>query len=168
MRVTRSFPIHLAKEKIDLYRWVTEMTPAEYESYSTGHRAMGSSFHDGSFHMVNVEMIGNEMIVQHYRLLEHRPDRVAFYSAGTRAYVLRWFPAKVGVPWEMELKATGPDACELVCTIGADFPNVMVAFGAFLNGFGATFLRRHLVQEGVAFARDIERKFTSEADLAMQ
>jgi hypothetical protein len=161
MRLTESFPIRLPKEKIDLYRWVTEMTPAEYETYSPSHRAMGSYFHEGSFHMVNVEMIGNEMIVQHYRLLEHRPDRVAFYSKATRAYVLRWFPATVGVPWEMEVRATGPEACELVCTIGADFPNAMVAFGAFSNGFHGRFLHRHLVQEGAAFARDLEEKFAA-------
>ena len=161
MRLTQSFPIQRPKEAIDLYRWVTEMTPADYESYSPAHRAMGSYFHGGSFHMVNVEMIGNEMIEQHYQLLDHRPDRVAFYSKATRAHVLRWIPATVGVPWEMEVRETGPGACELVCTIGADFPNAVVAIGAFFNGLHGFFLNRHLLQEGAAFARDIERKFAA-------
>jgi hypothetical protein len=59
----------------------------------------------------------------------------------------------------MSLRANGPDRCDLVCTIGADFPNPMVAIGAFINGFGGLFLRGHLKEEGEAFARDIERKF---------
>jgi hypothetical protein len=161
MRLTRSFLINLPKENIDLYRWVTEMTPADYESYSKAHRAMGSFFQDGEFHMVNVENIGNEMIVQHYQLVGHRPDRIVFYSKATNAYVLRWFPATVGVPWVMELQPVQTGRCKLVCTIGADFPNVMVAFGAFMNGLGGFFLRRHLTEEGAAFACDIERKFAA-------
>jgi hypothetical protein len=35
----------------------------------------------------------------------------------------------------------------------------MVAIGAFINGLGGLFLRRHLKEEGEAFARDIEQKF---------
>ena len=122
---------------------------------------MGSYFKDDTFNMVNVEMIGNEMIVQHYVLREHRPDYVRFYSERTKAFILRWFSAVVGVPWEMELRAKGSDRCELVCTIGADFPNRIVAVGAYLNGIGGLFLRRHLSEEGRAFACDIERKFSS-------
>jgi hypothetical protein len=159
MRVTRFFEIPLPVEKIDLYRWVTEMTDADYASFAHGHKAMGSYFKDGRFFMTNVEMIGNEMIVQHYALQEHQSDCVKFYSERTKAYILRWFPAVVGVPWEMSLRAKGSDRCDLVCTIGADFPNLMVAIGAFVNGLGGLFLRSHLKEEGEAFARDIEQKF---------
>lgn len=159
MRVTKSFEISLPKQAIDLYQWVTEMTDADYASYARGHKAMGSYFRDGHFNMVNVEMIGNEMIVQHYILRDHRRDRVTFYSDKTKAYVLRWFPAVVGVPWEMEVRAKGPNRSELVCTIGADFPSRMLAFAAYINGLGGLFLRRHLNEEGKAFARDMERKF---------
>jgi len=157
--MTGSFEIGLRKEAIDLYRWVTEMTDSDYASYARAHKAMGSYFKDGRFHMVNVETIGNEMLVQHYVLQEHRPDRVTFYSENTEAYILRWFRAIVGVPWELDVQATGPDRCKLLCTIGADFPNVLVAAGACVNGLDGLFLRRHLYEEGKAFARDIERKF---------
>ncbi len=159
MRVTESFEISLPKEAIDLYRWVTEMTNADYVSYARAHKAMGSYFRDGRFFMANVETIGNEMIVQNYVLQQHQPDRVMFYSKNTKAYILRWFPAVVGVPWEMEVRAKGSDRCKLVCTIGADFPNQMIAIGAYINGLGGLILRRHLSEEGKAFARDIEWKF---------
>lgn len=159
MRISGSFEIGLRKEVIDLYRWVTEMTDTDYASYARGHKAMGSYFRDDCFHMVNVEAIGNEMIVQHYVMQEHRPDRVVLYSHNTEAYVLRWFRAVVGVPWELEVQAVGTNCCRLLCTIGADFPNDLVAAGAYVNGLGGRFLRRHLDEEGKAFARDIERKF---------
>jgi|GEM_PF-2583082 hypothetical protein len=161
MRVTEKFEIALPKKAIDLYRWVTEMTDADYVSYAGAHKAMGSYFSDGRFFMVNVETIGNEMIVQNYALQEHQSDHVKFYSENTKAYVLRWFPVVVGVPWEMEVRAKGSDRCELVCTIGADFPNQLLAFAAYINGLGGLFLRRHLKEEGRAFAGDIERKSRS-------
>ncbi len=161
MRTTQFFEISLPKEAIDLYQWVTEMTDADYVSFARGHKAMGSCFKDGRFCMVNVETIGNEMIVQNYVLREHQPDRVRFYSEKTTAYVLRWFPAVVGVPWEMALRAKGPDRCDLVCTIGADFPSRRLATAAYINGLGGLFLRRHLNEEGRAFARNIERKFSN-------
>ena len=160
MRLTQAFEISLPKEAIDLCQWVTGMTDTDYTSYARGHKAMGSYFKDNHFCMVNVEMIGNEMIVQNYVLREHQPDRVRFYSERTRAYVFRWFPAVVGVPWEMTLRAKGPDRCDLLCTIGADFPGRMLAIAAWINGLGGLFLRRHLNEEGKAFARDIERKFS--------
>jgi hypothetical protein len=161
MRLTKFFEISLPKEAIDLYRWMTEMTDADYVSYARAHKAMGSYFKDGRFCMTNVETIGNEMIVQNYVLQEYQPDRIKFYSDSTKAYVLRWFPAVVGVPWEMEVRAKGFDRSELVCTIGADFPNQMIAICAYFNGLGGLFLRKHLQEEGKAFARDIERKFGS-------
>ena len=161
MRLSHSVDMAIPANAVDLYRWLTEMTPAEYETYSRAHRAMGSWFEDDEFHMVNVEMIGNEMIKQHYILKEHRPDRISLYSQATKAYVLRWFPATVGVPWIVEVKAIDDQRSRLTCTIGADFPNLGVRLGAWFNGFGGYFLHRHLIEESKHFARDIERKFSS-------
>lgn len=76
MRVTRCSEISLPKERIHLYRWVTEMTDADYASFVHEHKAMGSYFKGRRFCMANFEMIGNEMIVQGYVLREHQPDRL--------------------------------------------------------------------------------------------
>lgn len=111
------------------------------------------------FYTINVENIGNETIVQHYELKYHTASHVQFYSPNSVAYIMRWFPATVGVPWEMQLRATSGNTCELTCMIGADFPNLFLKLGAWLNGFGGFFLKRHLQQEGNAFAKDIEKKF---------
>lgn len=158
-RYAAGFPVNLPIEKIDLYKWVTEMTDADYRSYSKAHQALGSFFKEGVFYTINVENIGNETIVQHYELKYHTASHVQFYSPNSVAYIMRWFPATVGVPWEMQLRATSGNTCELTCMIGADFPNLFLKLGAWLNGFGGFFLKRHLQQEGNAFAKDIEKKF---------
>lgn len=162
MRMTKKFKMQIAAGNVNLYKWVTEMTPAEYESFSKGHKAMGSYFEDGEFYMVNVENMGNEMIVQHYQLKEHTEDHLRFYSDRTEAYICRWIPAIVGVPWEMKITPIDNHSCELSCTIGADFPSRLLAFAAWINGIGGFFMRKHLADEGEKFAKDIEKKFNND------
>lgn len=158
-RYSQRFLINLPMEKINLHQWVTGITDADYQSYATAHKMLSSFYRDGVFFMNNVENIGNEIIIQHYELKYHSSYQVQFYSPYSMAYVLRWFPAKVGVPWEMLLRPVSANSCELVCLIGADFPNRFVQAAAWINGLGGFFLNRHLKQEGKAFVKDIERKF---------
>jgi hypothetical protein len=156
-RFVQSFPINLPIEKIDLNRWVFEMTDADYRSYSKDHKMMSSFFKDGVFFMKNLENIGGDSLIQRYELKYHSPHHVQFYSSETTAYVMRWFPATVGVPWEMRLTKTSDDTCELTCLIGVDFPNVLLK-AAWFSGLGDLFLKQHLSEEGKNFAKDIERK----------
>jgi hypothetical protein len=104
MRVSKVFPVNLPIDRIDMYRWVTEMTTEDYESFTPAHKAMGSFFHGSRFFMVNVEYIGSDMLVQHYELIDHSKSHVKFYSRRTRGYVYRWFPVTFSVPWEMALR----------------------------------------------------------------
>jgi hypothetical protein len=46
----------------------------------------------------------------------------------------------------------------LTCTIGADFPSAILGALARLNG-SFFFMKRHLEEEGAAFARHLERTF---------
>src|SRR5262245_30576411 len=101
MRVTRDFPVNLPIGNVDMYRWVTEMTSEDYESFAPAHKALGSFFRGTDFFMVNVECIGSDLVIQHYQLLEHSKSHVRFYSPRSKAYIYRWFPVTVGVPWEM-------------------------------------------------------------------
>ena len=160
VRHVASFPIGLSADRIDIYKWLIEMQHSDYTSYSGSHLAMGSFFKEGIFHAINVENIGNETIVQRYVMQYQSPHHVQLYSPQTTAYVLRWFPAVVGVPWEMQIRPVSETSSELVCLIGADFPTGILKFAAWCNGLGGYFLRRHLLEEGKAFAADIERKFS--------
>ncbi len=148
-------------EKIDLYKWVTGITDANYTSYSTAHKAMGVFFRDEVFYMNNVENIGLETMIQHYVLKYSAPNHLQFYSPQSIAYMMRWFPVKVSVAWELYLQPVSANSCRLICLIGVDFPNLLIKTGGWLSGFGGMFLRKHLKEEGSAFARDMEVKFGS-------
>lgn len=161
MRVSAAFPVNVPIERIDMYRWVTEMTTEEYESFAPAHLAMGSTMRGSRFFMVNVECIGSDLLVQHYELVEHSKSHVVFYSRETKGFVFRLFPVTFSVPWEMRLRRISDIACELHCTIGADFRSPLLGAVAWVNGLGNFFLRRHLATEGRGFVRSIERRFAS-------
>ena len=116
----------------------------------------------GEFYEVNVAYIGTDMLVQHYKLVESSKSHIKFYSPNTKAYLYRWLRVTFGVPWEMLLRSVSLDACELSCVIGADFPSRLLAAAAWLNGLGFLFLKRHLADEGWAFAASIGCKFGPE------
>jgi hypothetical protein len=160
-RYIQDFTVNLPIEKIDLYKWITRMTDADYKSYSRAHKFMESFTKDGVFYMTNVENIGTEKLVQYYKLVSHAANRVQLYSAKSKAYIMRWFPVKVGVPWQFYAQPVSHTSSRLICLIGVDYPNPFLRFAAWFTGLGGFFLRKHLNTEGNAFARDIEKKFTS-------
>ncbi len=160
MRVTKTFPIDLPMEQIDMHRWVRELTTEDYASFTPAHKALGSFVHGSRFFMVNVECIGGDMLIQHYELVDHSRSHVTFYSHRTKGYVFRWVPVTFSAPWEMSLRGVSAHSCELTCTIGAEFDSPLLGALAWLNG-SRFFIRRHLAAEGVAFARHIELKFAS-------
>ena len=159
-RFTRSFPINLPMEQIDLHKWFIEMNDVDYRSYSPAHQAIGSYSRDGRFFMTNVENIGMDAIVQHYELKSHASNSVRMYSAKSKVYIWRWFPVTVGVPWEMYLQAVSSTSCRFICMIGVDYPNLLLRIANWFNGLGGLFLAKHLKKEGKAFALDIEQKFS--------
>lgn len=158
-RFVQTFNVKLPAESIDLFRWITEMTDDDYVSYSGAHKAMTSTFKGDVFFMKNIENIGADTLVQFYELKYHSPNHIQFYSSRSKAYMMRWFPVTVGVPWEMYVNAVSATCCTLVCMIGTDFPNAFLKTGAWFTGLGGLFLKRHLRSEGIAFVRDIEKKF---------
>jgi hypothetical protein len=60
----------------------------------------------------------------------------------------------------MQIRPVSKDTCELVCLVGADYPNALLKAASWLNGLGGLFLKKHLRKEGKAFAKDIEQKFS--------
>lgn len=159
IKYVASFPINLPAEQIDLHKWIIEMTESDYRSYSPVHIAMNSYLKDGELFMTNVENVGTDMVVQHYKLEYNSAQHIQLYSPKTEAYVMRWIPAVVGVPWELRINALSKNTCELVCLVGTDYPTLFLKVASWFNGLGGTFLRMHLRKENKAFAKDIEKKF---------
>jgi len=158
-RYVKSFPVNLPVKKIDLYHWVREMTDADYTSFSTAHKAMCSFVKGNVFYMKNVENIGIETLIQHYELKYHAANHVQFYSPRSKAYIMRWFPATIAVPWELYVRPSSATCSLLTCMIGVDFPGITLKTASWLSSFGGLFLRKHLDKECKAFALDIEQKF---------
>ena len=163
IRFTESFPINIPAKMIDLQEWFAGMMETDYTSYSQAHIAMSSFSKDGILYTTNVENIGTDQIVQHYIMQHEAPDHVLLYSPDSVAYIMRFFPITVGVPWEMQIRPVSKDASELVCLIGIDYPNKLIQIVYSLYGLGGLFLRKHLNKEGKAFAKDIEKKFNLKA-----
>lgn len=159
-RYVQSFAINISAEHIDLHQWILEMAESEYRSYSSAHLAMNSVLKNGELFMTNVENIGTDMIVQHYELKFHSPAHIQMYSAKSEAFIMRWIRVLVGVPWEMQIRPVTNESSELVCLVGADYPNLFLKIAAWVNGLGGVFLSKHLKKEGKAFAMDIEQKFS--------
>lgn len=160
-RYIRCFDLDIPAENINLYKRLTQMTDAEYVSYSPAHLAMSSNTNDDLFQMTNVENIGIEMLVQHYELKYFAANHVQLYSSHTRAYIMRWIPATIAVPWELFIQPVSPDKSRLICLIGVDFPNLALKVASWLSSLGGLFLSRHLQEEGQAFAKHIERTFNA-------
>ena len=159
VRFVETFPINLPIEKIDLHQWFISMNDLDYRSYSTAHQAIGSYLRDGRFYMTNVENVGTDTIIQNYELKSYSADSVKLYSLRSKAYILRWIPVFVGVPWELSVKRVSATRSSLTCMIGVDYPNLLSRVAAWVNGLGGLFLRQHLKKETKSFALDIQRKF---------
>jgi len=158
-RYIESFSINLPVELIDLDKWVRGMTDADYTAYSAAHKAMGSFVKDNVFYMKNVEHIGTDTLVQHYELRYHSAYHVQLYSPNSKAYIMRWFPVTVSVPWELYVEPVTVDSSLLTCMIGVDFPGTALKVASWISSIGGLFLRKHLIEEGNAFVKDIEKKF---------
>jgi hypothetical protein len=159
VRFIESFAINLPIEKIDLYQWFINMNDLDYRSYSSAHKAIGSYIRDGRFYMTNVENVGTDTIIQNYELKSYSADSVKLYSSRSNAYIMRWVPVFVGVPWELSVKRVSATTSILTCMIGVDYPNPLIRVAAWVNGLGGLFLRQHLRKETKTFALDIQRKF---------
>lgn len=162
-RYVASFPINLAAEQIDLSQWMSEMKASDYISYSPAHIAMNSYVKDNVLFATNVENIGTDQIVQHYEMTYESKDHLLLHSAESDVYIMKFVPVSVGVPWEMQIRPVTENTCEFVCMFGIDFPNAFLQTVYKFYSLNGTFLRKHLTKEGIAFARDIEQKFSAKA-----
>lgn len=159
-RYIAAFPVNLPAEQIDLRKWFVEMIETDYTSYSPAHIAMSSYFKEGILYSTNVENIGTDQIVQHYTMRYDAKDHLLLHSAESSVYILRFVPVSVGVPWEMQIRAVTENSCEFICMFGIDYPNRLLQIAFSIYGLGGLFLKNHLKREGVAFAKDIEQKFS--------
>jgi hypothetical protein len=143
-------------DRIDLAEWLSTLTDQDYQSCSRSHLAAGTYRDTGGWGMVNVESIGGHLMVQHYRAGPSLPHRVVMRSDKTRVYALHLVPVAVEVVWIQEIEPRDDRTATYRCTVEVRMSRILdLAVRLMLL---PTFLRRHIAEETVLYARDIGAK----------
>ena len=143
-------------DQIDLENWLFELSDSDYQACAKGHRGAGVFSDDQGRGMVNVESIGGNLIVQHYRCVRADRSSVELYSAASRVYLFHLAPITAGVRWTLDVKPRAAGGSELACTVQVELPPVLSVLARLT--FLGHFLGNHVEEEALGFAADIARK----------
>lgn len=98
-RVTLNAP----SDEVDLEAWLFGLSDADYQACAKGHRGAGVFTDEPGRGMINVESIGGNLIVQHYRSVHADRGYVEMYSPASRVYLFHLVPVAAGVRWTLEV-----------------------------------------------------------------
>ncbi|MCD9015760.1 hypothetical protein [Parachryseolinea silvisoli] len=157
--------IHAPQELIHLTTWLFTLKDHEYRACSSAHIAGGSSVSpDGKLLSLNVEMVGGNLLVQHYQEEISERSHCRVYSLSDSFSPMGH--TKLGITWELQAVRRSDKETELI-------NHVMVwmtaEFDALLHDVGITDLESiksrmteslagHNQEETPRFAQDIEQK----------
>ena len=150
--------INVPVEQINLYEWLINITENDYKSFSKAHRAIGITKIDNVESMINVESIGGNLLVQHYKIQQKQKHLLVLYSQKSEAYLFHSVKVYVSVEWKMTVKQKDERSSFFICEIGVIYPNKLLKIASSLVA-GSYFLRNHINEEGPLFAKNIEAKF---------
>ena len=106
--------------------------------------------------MVNVESIGGNLIVQHYRPVHAERSRTEMYSAASKVFLLHLVPVVASVRWTLGARAHDGIVVRLTCTVHVDLHPVLGVMARLMAG--GMLLGRHVNEETNGFVADINRK----------
>ena len=141
---------------VNLESWLFGLSDAEYQACARGHHAAGVFNDEHGRGMVNVESIGGNLIVQHYRAVRAERFDMEMYSAASRVYLLHLVPVVASVRWMLTVRPKAASSSEFTCTVRVDLHPVLRVMGS-LMALGM-FLKRHVDEETAGFVADISRK----------
>ena len=146
-------------DAVDLEEWIFQLSDADYRAASPQHRAAGATRAGGVRGSINVESIGGALIIQHYREVAADARGFELLSEHSRAYLFHVAPVRAQVRWTMAVEPGANGASQLHCTVELNLSPLLTVLSATI----ATpfFIRRHVRNETVGFARDIERKYAA-------
>jgi len=156
LRRTAHATLDIASAQVDLENWLFGLSDEEYQACARGHRAAGVFSDELGRGSINVESIGGNLVIQHYRPVRTGPSYVEMYSAASRVYLLHLVPVAASVRWLLTVTPRTRVTSEFTCTVVVTLHPVLRAMGR-LMALG-TFLRRHVDEETAGFAADIKRK----------
>lgn len=153
---TAHVTLNASSDEIDLEAWLFGLSDADYQACAKGHRGAGVFADQQGRGMINVESIGGNLIVQHYRSVRADRSAVEMYSRASRVYLFHLLPVVAGVRWTLEVSPETPTASDFACTVQVDLSRILGSL-ARLNML-SDFLERHVDEEAAGFAADITRK----------
>lgn len=156
MKTSSQTVIDHPAHRVNLAQWISTMTDRDYQDCSRAHRAAGTFREGGTLGMVNVESVGGNLLVQHYRAAHLAADRVVMHSTNTRVYISHLAPATIEVIWTLEARPRDAQSTVFGCSVETRMtPLLRLLSTATLLPL---FLRRHTQEETLGFAADISRK----------
>jgi hypothetical protein len=155
--------IHAPIEKVNIADWVLHLPDAEYQRCSVSHIAAGNTTTDDGRPMsINVEKIGDAIVVQHYVAEVHEPHYCRMVSVSDSISPAE--ATKVHVVWELSVKKIDDQSCEYTNHIHGVATEETLAF---LNEHGLTLeaasaarqkaSHSHNLEETPKFAQSLEK-----------
>ena len=161
--------IHAPLEKINLTEWLFTLKDCEYQACSVSHIAGGSSYSkDGKRMSLNVEMIADNLLVQHY--VEDIGNKAHCRVNSISDSFSSFGKTKLGVTWELRVSKISDTTTEfsnrVIVLLTEEFSSLLKTAGVIdLSPIKQTMLTNagaHNIEETPQFARDIERKALSD------
>ncbi|TWR24981.1 hypothetical protein FPZ42_14605 [Mucilaginibacter achroorhodeus] len=151
-------------EKINIADWLLNLPDAEYQKCSVNHIAAGATTtYDGQPMSINVEMIGDALVIQHYVATEYRADYCRMLSLSD--VIGKNGRSKVQVLWELKATAIDENSSEYTNEIHA---TATPEFFSFTKEHGISLAEAaaarqaasdiHNHEETPLFAKSIEHK----------
>lgn len=151
-------------EKVDIADWLLNLPDEEYQKCSVNHIAAGvTSTYYGQPMSINVEMIGEALVIQHYIATEYRADYCRMLSQSD--VISKNGRSKVQVLWELKATRIDDHTCEYTNEIHA---TATPEFLTFIKEHNITLAQAanarqaasdlHNQEETPLFAKSIERK----------
>jgi hypothetical protein len=160
MKFTNDATVPFAADQIDLPQWLFAMTDLEYQCVSPAHRALGTFIADGERGMVNVEVMGGALVIQHYREVQATKSHVEMYSARSQAYLMHVLPVSMEARWTMSVTPLTAETSTFACTVEVVPPAALRSLMGVIGIHRA--VRKHVEQETASYAADLSRKLQPE------
>jgi hypothetical protein len=157
LRRTAHANLDVPIEEIDLDSWLFGLSDEEYQACARGHRAAGTFSDEHGRGTVNVESIGGNLLIQHYRCVRSGISEIEMYSAASNVYLLHLIPVRGSVRWTLTVTHQTESSSLLNCTVEVALHPVLRTLGRLMAV--GTFLGRHVDEETPNFAADITRKY---------
>jgi hypothetical protein len=119
--------IYAPLETVNIADWLLHLPDAEYQRRSKAHIAAGTTTTDDGHPMsINVETIGNALVIQHYVAEVHEPHFCRMVSISDSISPVG--RTKLKVIWQLSAKKTGDQACEFTNHIHSSAIDETMAF----------------------------------------